>query len=433
MKYYRYKQVQRLTFFGNNDILKLDNNSLSKTSEQTTDVNLYDTKRLRFDVNKISSVQLSNNARIVLESVYLPINSNIKTINLTNGGTGYTSPPTVTFIGKNRTIASATCTIKGPIDDFTIVSGGSGYTEATTLVIEGGGGTGATATPVITNGVITDVTLTNAGSNYSTPPTVLIGTGIHSITLAEIGSNYTTAATIEITGGGGTGAQAELIFFQAIGAIITGVRILNAGSGYTSIPTVTIIANGTGSGAVVGTVNFIGSGGNIQSILNGSVDSVTLIDDGSGYTDQAPQVEFSGGGGTGAAANTTLYTDILDRKGPVTLRMNNLNGNSYDSQNKGYNTTLVYTTNETGTTFQNTSENLLYNFAIDQHFFKNGYIDLQITYPGTNFILPSFETFYISFVVYDINEEELLLKDTPEVDFKNLRAHYNLNNGRIPK
>ena len=433
MKYYRYKQVQRLTFFGHNDILKLDNNSLSKTSEQTTDVNLYDTKRLRFDVNKISSVQLSNNARIVLESVYLPINSNIKTINLTNGGTGYTSPPTVTFIGKNRTIASATCTIKGPIDDFTIVSGGSGYTPATTLVIEGGGGTGATATPVITNGVITDVTLTNAGSNYSTPLTVLIGTGIHSITLAGIGSNYTTAATIEITGGGGTGAQAELIFFQAIGTIITGVRILNAGSGYTSIPTVTIIANGTGSGAVVGTVNFIGSGGNIQSILNGSVDSVTFIDDGSGYTDAAPQVEFSGGGGTGAAANTTLYTDVWDRKGPVTLRMNNLNGNSYDSQNKGYNTTLVYTTNETGTTFQNTSENMLYNFAIDQHFFKNGYIDLQITYPGTNFILPSFETFYISFVVYDVNEEELLLKDTPEVDFKNLRAHYNLNNGRIPK
>ena len=30
-------------------------------------------------------------------------------------------------------------------------------------------------------------------------------------------------------------------------------------------------------------------------------------------------------------------------------------------------------------------------------------------------------------------KEELLLKDTPEVDFKNYGAHYNLNNGRIPK
>jgi hypothetical protein len=438
MKYYRYKQVQRLTFFGHDDILKMDNNSLSKTSEQTTAVDVHDTKRLRFDVNKIASVPLSHNARIVLESVYLPINSNIKTINLTNGGSGYHSPPTVVFTGKNRTIATATCTISGPIsNNFTIVSGGSGYTPATTLSIDGGGGTGATATPIITNGVITGVTLTNAGSNYSSPPTITIdpgGSSIQSIFIAQAGTNYTTAATIEITGGGGTGATAQLVFVQAMGTIISGVTVTNGGYGYTSMPTINIIPNGTGSGAVVGTVNFTtASGANIQSILNGSVNSVTFIDDGSGYTDQPPLVEFSGGGGTGASADTTLYTDNLDRKGPVTLRMNNLNGNSYDSQNKGYNTTLVYTTNITGSTFQNTSENMLYNFSIDQHFFKNGYIDFQITYPGTNFILPSFETFYISFVVYDVNEEELLLKDTPEVDFKNYGAHYNLNNGRIPK
>ncbi len=197
MKYYRYKQVQRLTFFGNNDILKLDNNSLSKTSEQTTDVNLYDTKRLRFDVNKISSVQLSNNARIVLESIYLP----------------------------------------------------------------------------------------------------------------TLGS----------------------------------------------------------------------------------------------------------------------------RNAPFTVRMNNLNSNSFDSENKGYNSTLVYTNDTTGSTFNNTSNELFYNFSIDQHFFKNGYIDFQITYPNDNIVLDSFTRFYISFVVYDVNEEELLLKDTPEVDVKNYGAHYNLNNGRIPK
>jgi hypothetical protein len=169
--------------------------------------------------------------------------------------------------------------------------------------------------------------------NYSSPPTITInpgGSSIQSIFIAQAGTNYTTAATIQITGGGGTGATAQLVFVQAMGTIISGVTITNAGYGYTSVPTVTIIPNGTGSGAVVGTVNFnpIASGANIQSILNGSVNSVTFIDDGSGYTDQPPLVEFSGGGGTGAAANTTLYTDNLDRKGPVTLRMNNLNGNS---------------------------------------------------------------------------------------------------------
>lgn len=198
MKYYRYKQIQRLTFFGYDDILKTDNTSLSKTSSQSTYVNVNnDTKRLRFDINKIASVQLSHNARIVLESIYLP-----------------------TF---------------------------------------------------------------------------------------------------------------------------------------------------------------------------------------------------------GA------------RSAPYTVRMNNLNSNSFDSENKGYNSTLVYTNDNTGSTFNNTSNELFYNFSIDQHFFKNGYVDLQITYPNTNVTLTSFTKFYISFVVYDVNEEELLLTNTPEVDFKNYGAHYNLNNGRIPK
>ena len=48
MKYYRYKQVQRLTFFGYDDIFKNDNASLSKTSAQTTAVNVdNDTKKIK--------------------------------------------------------------------------------------------------------------------------------------------------------------------------------------------------------------------------------------------------------------------------------------------------------------------------------------------------------------------------------------------------
>jgi hypothetical protein len=435
MKFYRYKQVQRLTFFGHDDILKMDNNSLSKTSEQTTAVNVHDTKRLRFDVNKIASVPLSQNARIVLESVYLPINTNIKEINLTNGGAGYHSPPNVIFRGNNRTVAAATCTISGPIANFNIVSGGVGYSAAgTTLTIEGDGN-GATATPVITGGVITGVNLTNAGDNYTTPPNVIIGRAIESITFVQSGvfTGYTSAATVEIVGGGGTGATGTIRFFAGNSGIPVGVNLTNAGSGYTSIPTITIIPNGAGSGVTVGNVTFAGAGADIQSVLNGSVNTLTFVDDGSGYSDQPPIIEFEGGGGNGAVAVAKLYTDNLDRKAPVTVRMNNLHTNSYDSQNKGFNTTLVYTSNITGTVFQNTSDNILYNFGVDQHFFKNGYIDLLITYPNTNFILPSFETFYISFVVYDVNEEELLLKDTPDVNFKDFGPHYNNNNGRIPK
>jgi hypothetical protein len=199
MKFYRYKQVQRLTFFGYDDILKTDQTSFSKTSPTSVNV-AYDTKRLRFDVNKIASIQLSQNARIVLESIFVP----------------------------------------------------------------------------------------------------------------------------------------------------------------------------------------------------------------------------------------SIFGEFGDREAPVTVRMNNLSSNSFDSENKGYNSTLIYTCQTTGETFTNTSNELFYNFSIDQNFFKNGYIDFQITYPNTNLTDNDFiDKFYISFVIYDINEEELLLKDTPDVDYNNFRAHNNNNNGRL--
>ena len=121
------------------------------------------------------------------------------------------------------------------------------------------------------------------------------------------------------------------------------------------------------------------------------------------------------------------------RTGPATVRMNNLNTNSHDSQNNGFNTSLVYTTENPAQIFYNTFPEILYNFSIDQHFFKNGYVELKLTYPENTVVLDYFERFYISFVVYDVDEQDLILKDTPEVDFKNYGAHFNINNGRIPK
>lgn len=54
-----------------------------------------------------------------------------------------------------------------------LVSGGSGY-AAPVVAITGGGGAGATATAQVANGVITGLTLTNAGQNYTSNPTVTI-------------------------------------------------------------------------------------------------------------------------------------------------------------------------------------------------------------------------------------------------------------------
>ena len=122
-----------------------------------------------------------------------------------------------------------------------------------------------------------------------------------------------------------------------------------------------------------------------------------------------------------------------DRAGPVTVRMNNINTNAHDSQNKGFNSPLIYHSEDTGFQFNNTNPELFYNFNISNNFFQNGTIEIQVTYPNIELAPIQLVRFNISFVVYDIDEEDLLLKDTPQVDYKNFSPHYPINNGRIPK
>lgn len=69
------------------------------------------------------------------------------------------------------------------IVSLAVSNGGSGYTSAPTVAITGTGGTGATATATVVAGVVTAVTITNPGSGYDT-------------------------ASVAFSGGGGTGAAA---------------------------------------------------------------------------------------------------------------------------------------------------------------------------------------------------------------------------------
>jgi hypothetical protein len=72
-----------------------------------------------------------------------------------------------------------------------------------------------------------------------------------------------------------------------------GVTVTNGGSGYTSIPNVTI-SGGGGTGATARAY-----------INNGVVTSISLVNEGSGYTSNAT-VTITGGGGSGATANAVL-------------------------------------------------------------------------------------------------------------------------------
>jgi hypothetical protein len=75
----------------------------------------------------------------------------LATIEVTNGGSGYTSDPTVTITGGGGTGAAAGVTrVAGVITAVTVSNPGSGFTSVPTIGFSGGGGTGAAATAVLT-------------------------------------------------------------------------------------------------------------------------------------------------------------------------------------------------------------------------------------------------------------------------------------------
>jgi hypothetical protein len=92
----------------------------------------------------------------------------IATVTVSNGGSGYTTPPTndttLTGTGSGAVLATALATT-GSVASVTITNGGVGYTSTPSVVISGGGGTGAAATA--------SVTLSGCGTTHTCyPPAV---------------------------------------------------------------------------------------------------------------------------------------------------------------------------------------------------------------------------------------------------------------------
>jgi len=84
-------------------------------------------------------------------------------VTITDGGRGYGSPPRLTFIGGGGAEATATATLtNGVITGVTITNAGHSYNQ----------GTGAAATATLSNGAVNTVTLTNGGSGYTVAPDI---------------------------------------------------------------------------------------------------------------------------------------------------------------------------------------------------------------------------------------------------------------------
>jgi hypothetical protein len=94
--------------------------------------------------------------------------------------------------------------------------------------------------------------------------------GVDGIVIATAGTGQTNGTyTINASGGGGTGAVAQITI---AGGAITAVKVLNPGTGYTSVPTFTVAEGGT-PGTLTATVGFI-AGTEVGTGTNLSAESV---------------------------------------------------------------------------------------------------------------------------------------------------------------
>ena len=140
-------------------------------------------------------------------------------LELTNGGGGYTSNPTVVF---DSGVAEATALVRYAVQSIGISNGGSGYGYPPAIAAYGNG-YGLIALPVITAGVITSVIVISGGKWAQAPTLQVIGGGggsgavltatnastgvVDELTLTTPGT-YSVAPNVSFAGGGGTLAAA---------------------------------------------------------------------------------------------------------------------------------------------------------------------------------------------------------------------------------
>lgn len=99
--------------------------------------------------------ELGLTPRLIIAPGYTHQTANgVASVTVSNGGSGYTSAPTVAFTGGGGTGAAGTAVLgtganEGKVVSVTITNPGSGYTSAPTVAFSGGAGTGAAGTAVI--------------------------------------------------------------------------------------------------------------------------------------------------------------------------------------------------------------------------------------------------------------------------------------------
>lgn len=225
-----------------------------------------------------------------------------------NGGSGYTSVPSVTVSGSGG--AGATATASLGVTKIAIAAGGTGYSNGDLVTVTGPHGGGFTGKAIVDGtGAIIGVTITAGGTGYTGPITAVsvssaagsgaslsASLGVVGVTVVTAGDGYTGIPTFSFSGGGGTGAVVTAL------ADVTDIHIVGGGDGYVTAPTVTVSGGG-------------GSQTTVTASVSGLVVSDLHVTGGTGYS-SLPTISFSGGGAR--SANMLLSAPVIVVNGGAT-------------------------------------------------------------------------------------------------------------------
>lgn len=168
----------------------------------------------------------------------------LDSVTIDDGGTAYSSAPSVSFTGGGGTGATASATIgTGFILTSSITSGGTYNVDGTYTNVDMQGsatGTGAKATVTIAGNTITILTITTPGNGYRNtdvlyPAAAAVGGAtvngqiaittdyqkVTAITITAAGSGYTSAPTVVIAPSSGTQARATAVLGYCVAFSVT--------------------------------------------------------------------------------------------------------------------------------------------------------------------------------------------------------------------
>ena len=183
-------------------------------------------------------------------------------LTVTNGGGGYVAPgPSVSLGGgvgtdPTLTLPTAIATLgavaanAGQVIAVNVTAGGSGYTSAPTVTFSGGSGSGAAATATLgSNFTLTGVNVTNGGSGYTSPPTVSFsggGGGSGATAYASLAEGLVYGQVFVLTSMGQTPSGARAMTQSEVATPVRGISLTGALTVDGPSPTVGALPNSSG-------------------------------------------------------------------------------------------------------------------------------------------------------------------------------------------